>query len=298
MAEATTTDFRSALALGQEAAARSGVEVAVSGRTLQGPAGTWAGRRVGSSVEFQEYREYQPGDDLRHIDWGVYARTDRLTIKRFREEVTPHLDLLIDGSRSMALAGTAKADATAALAALLLGAAVHSGLRPTPWLAQDECRPLTGEPEHWPLSLDGTASLVEVLRRRPPTWHSGGVRVVISDLLWPEAPAALLSPLSRGAAFVVLVQVLARRDQDPQGEESAQAVRLVDAESGLRQDAHLPTALVAYRRALADHGEAWRRAARGSGARLVTLVAEDFLEGLSTDAALRPLLAAGVLRYP
>ena len=70
-----------------------------------GIVGSRLGRRAGSSIDFQDYREYQPGDDLRFIDWGIYARTDRLSIKLFREEVTPHLDLVLDGSRSMNLEG-------------------------------------------------------------------------------------------------------------------------------------------------------------------------------------------------
>src|SRR6267142_4925808 len=89
-------------------------QVAASGLT-----GSRAGRRSGSSIDFQDYREYQPGDDLRFIDWGIYARTDRLTVKLYREEVIPHLDLILDGSRSMNLADTAKANAVARLAAVL-----------------------------------------------------------------------------------------------------------------------------------------------------------------------------------
>src|ERR1043166_6744305 len=87
-------------------------QVAASGWT-----GTRTGRRSGSSIDFQDYREYQPGDDLRFIDWGIYARTDRLTVKLFREEVTPHLDLVVDGSLSMNLESSAKGIATAQLAA-------------------------------------------------------------------------------------------------------------------------------------------------------------------------------------
>src|SRR6201995_1984911 len=82
-----------------------------------GIVGSQSGRRAGSSIDFQDYREYQPGDDLRFIDWGIYARSDRLTVKLFREEVTPHLDLILDGSRSMNLPETAKAGALAARAA-------------------------------------------------------------------------------------------------------------------------------------------------------------------------------------
>ena len=42
--------------------------------------GTRAGRRAGSSIDFQDYREYQPGDDLRFVDWSIYARSDRLVV--------------------------------------------------------------------------------------------------------------------------------------------------------------------------------------------------------------------------
>src|SRR5579864_8999234 len=88
--------------------------------------GSRSGRRAGSSIDFQDYRDYQPGDDLRFIDWGIYARSDRLTIKLFREEVTPHLDLVLDGSRSMSLGDSAKAFACAKLAALLATAAANT----------------------------------------------------------------------------------------------------------------------------------------------------------------------------
>src|ERR1700689_4151276 len=93
--------LRTALRAGEERGPRYALQipqVAASGMT-----GSRSGRRSGSSIDFQDYREYQPGDDLRFIDWGIYARTDRLTIKLFREEVIPHLDLVIDGSRSMSL---------------------------------------------------------------------------------------------------------------------------------------------------------------------------------------------------
>ena len=100
-----------------------------------GIVGSRLGRRAGSSVDFQDYREYQPGDDLRFIDWGIYARTDRLNIKLFREEVTPHLDLVLDGSRSMSL--DAKPAASAKLAALLATAAANAQCSHAVWLSSE-----------------------------------------------------------------------------------------------------------------------------------------------------------------
>ncbi len=55
----------------------------------------------GFSVEFSEYRQYSPGDDLRYLDWKLYARSDRYYIKRFEEETNVRCYLLVDMSRSM-----------------------------------------------------------------------------------------------------------------------------------------------------------------------------------------------------
>src|SRR6202012_2601784 len=100
-----------------------------------GVVGSRSGRRAGSSIDFQDYREYQPGDDLRFIDWGIYARSDRLTVKLFREEVAPHLDLVLDGSRSMGLEQTRKAEVAGVLAALLATSAANAQCSQAIWLS-------------------------------------------------------------------------------------------------------------------------------------------------------------------
>src|SRR3954452_13520175 len=98
------------------------------------PTGAATGSRAGSSLEFRDHRGYEPGDDLRHVDWNAFARTDQLSVKLYREEVSPHLDLLIDGSRSMALADSAKARATLALAGFFTSAAANAGFTHAGWL--------------------------------------------------------------------------------------------------------------------------------------------------------------------
>ncbi|HBP19953.1 MAG TPA: DUF58 domain-containing protein [Planctomycetes bacterium] len=55
----------------------------------------------GFSVEFAEHREYVPGDDIKHIDWKVYGRSDRYYIKQYEEETNLTATLLVDGSESM-----------------------------------------------------------------------------------------------------------------------------------------------------------------------------------------------------
>ena len=55
----------------------------------------------GMSVEFEQHRPYVPGDDLRHLDWKVYGRSDRLAIKQYEQETTLDVILLVDCSASM-----------------------------------------------------------------------------------------------------------------------------------------------------------------------------------------------------
>ena len=63
--------------------------------------GNYSSPRRGTSLEFADYRRYAPGDDLRYLDWGIYARTDRLYVKLFREEVDLFAYVFIDASASM-----------------------------------------------------------------------------------------------------------------------------------------------------------------------------------------------------
>ena len=55
----------------------------------------------GFSVEFLQHREYVPGDDVKHIDWKSYGRSERYTIKQYEQETNYAAHLLLDGSRSM-----------------------------------------------------------------------------------------------------------------------------------------------------------------------------------------------------
>src|SRR3954451_7932153 len=59
----------------------------------------------GYSVEFAEHRQYFPGDEIRHIDWRVYGKTDRYYVKEFEEETNLKAHLLVDASGSMAYRG-------------------------------------------------------------------------------------------------------------------------------------------------------------------------------------------------
>ena len=79
------TGYRAAIAEGERVGS---THVLVPPRTLAaGAGGTRISRRAGGSLEFRDHRDYEPGDDLRHLDWNVFARSDRLTVKQFHEEI-------------------------------------------------------------------------------------------------------------------------------------------------------------------------------------------------------------------
>ena len=74
---------------------------------------------MGSGIEFSEHREYNTGDDLRYLDWNIYARHGDLLLKRFQEEQDLHVYLMLDCSRSMAFGNPPKFDLARHLVAAL-----------------------------------------------------------------------------------------------------------------------------------------------------------------------------------
>src|SRR5690625_6847234 len=72
-----------------------------AGKIWHGQTGNWAGAGIGSSIDFQDHRPYVPGDDPRYINWQAFARSGHYTMKLYREEVSPQIDLLLDTSASM-----------------------------------------------------------------------------------------------------------------------------------------------------------------------------------------------------
>ncbi len=261
---------------------RAGLGYALN-RPRQTPAGMLGeqlGSGVGNSIEFMDYREYTPGDDLRRIDWSAYARSDRLVIKLNREEVTPHLDLLIDISRSMALAESEKPVATVGMAAALAAAANNARMSRRVYAAGLRLEPLPGgegEPESWrgPTFVE-EASLTRALHEIAVPLRRQGVRVLISDLLCEDDPWPIVSRLAEGASASYLVQVLARQDIDPAWSGD---LRLIDSESGILRELRLDGgALTRYQQQLDRLRNQWRAACQRAGVVMVELEAEEVTE--------------------
>lgn len=125
----------------------------------RGRAGEHLGRGTGSSLEFQDRRHYQAGDDVRHLDWRAFARTGQLSVKLYREEVLPRLDLVVDTSASMSV-GESKPGLHLDLVVFLALAARRSGLSVKVILLDDRPRALELERlEGEGLELEGAQPL-------------------------------------------------------------------------------------------------------------------------------------------
>jgi len=253
---------------------------------LRGRAGERLGSGTGSSLEFQDYRPYAPGDDLRHVDWAAYARSELLAVRLYREEVAPRVDLVLDVSRSMAVTD-AKLRAHGELAALAACACASTAADSRIVIAADGDPVPLRRPEDVErvLACDAAASALEAahlpLRRR-------SLRIVVSDFLFPHDADALVGRLARDAASLAIVQLTLREEAEP---GALGGRRLIDVEDRGAIDMVLDEAAVRdYRARFGRLRLALSRAARRSGARFVHVVA-----GTPVREVARSLARAGVL---
>lgn len=268
-------EHRNFLIEGEQAGLR--YHLGTTRKQLVGPGGLYQGRQAGSSLEFKDHRSYEPGDDLRHIDWNAYARSDQITVKLFHEEVTPHLDLVVDGSRSMALPESEKLRTNLGLAAMLTAAAMNTGFSTRVWLLDNTCRLINNNgdsPQSWdtiPFDFGGDAG--QTFLRKPPEWKPRSIRILLSDLLWNCNPQQIMANCADGATAVGVVQILARSDAEP---EAAGQVRLVDCETGETREVQVDKEMIQrYHKALSEHQNNWNLAARRVGSIMTGVIAEE-----------------------
>ena len=287
MADNLETKYQQFLSMGQQAGARYSL---VTPRNIpQGLTGAKMGNRPGSSLEFMDHREYQPGDDLRRIDWSAYARSDKLTVKLYREEVNPHVDLIIDGSRSMILANSPKAEGLLGLAGLLAEAAVNAGYSHRGWQAGQACREIINSelrPATWSgFDFEYAGNPGESFAGRQSKWRDRGIRILLSDLLWLDDPQISLSYMAEKATSVIVIQVLAQSDVEPGRRGN---IRLVDSETREVMEVFVDaSAQKRYQDRLARHQQNWHRTCRQYGAAMVTLVADQLIKDWNIMELLR-----------
>ncbi len=269
-------------------------QLALPHAALRGRSGEIAGRSAGSSLEFHEYRQYLPGDDVRKLDWSAYARTDQLMIRLHREELSPRTDILLDASASMAAGNGDKWRVSRQLAVALAMLAEQLG-GPARVYAADDRRPpstLSGSSldqlQNW--SCTGRGSLADVVAARAVPWQAYGLRIALSDFLFPHEPGSLVKRLADGAGLLWIIQTVTAWELEP---TSPGGRRLVDPETDEHLDLVItPRAIARYRARLQHLRDGLERAARQAGAVFVTAVVDRGLETLCRD----DLFPHGVLK--
>jgi uncharacterized protein (DUF58 family) len=256
----------------------------------RGMNGAWLGTGTGSSIDFQDHRPYLPGDDPRGIDWQAYARSGHYSMKLYREEVSPGVDLALDVSASMAV-DPPKAARTLELFAFAVASALQSrGALRCYFLCGESVTPL---PPEAALSAErveevcrgmagpGAASEAETPALHSVPWRTGSLRVWISDLLFPGAPS--LHALAAGKGRGVVYSPWSAAEAEPGWDGN---VELVDCETGERRHQRVTPGLRSgYGEAYTRHFTLWREHARKLGVAFARIPAEpDFLAALRQEA--------------
>ena len=229
--------------------------------------GLKGGRRSvkrGQSVEFADYRDYALGDDLRQLDWNVYARLEQLFVKLFIEEEDVTVTLLVDASASMATGSPYKLvfakRAAAALGYIGLASEDRVAVSALSGRMARRRAAMRGSGRVFRLladlsaiePADGPTDLVAAARHAAAQLHGRGVLVLLSDLLDPGADRVIRELAATGSELVVL-HVLSPDELDPLLEGD---LRLVDSETGDRVDITADLATIdAYKARLA----AWKQ---------------------------------------
>src|SRR5579859_3320534 len=248
----------------------------------------------GFSSEFAEYRAYTPGDDLRHVDWNLFARTERCYLKRYRGDTNSQLTILLDASNSMDYTASpgrpSKMDYARYTAASLFYLAIHSQrdaaglivfddevrnyIRPS--IRQGQLHRLlagleTAEPH---ARTDFTKPLLhfqEFLRRR-------GLVIIISDFYEsPEKIVRTIEPLRFHGNEVVLFQILDPKEFQPDLGEPA---ILVDLETDEHMEVTPDYAHTDYRKKMDAHIADLRERAQAAGLDYYLLMTDRPLDGV------------------
>lgn len=261
----------------------------------------WAGRhnstRLGESLDFADYRPYQPGDDYRRIDHNLRARLGVVMVRQYEAEQELPIEVVTDLSGSMGMYG--KADTARRLAAMITYLGLAAGDRVRLWaIPGEEGRSETQGPSGrhlsaWPRleswleerPVAGRGSLHQVGRRLA---GSGGSVVLVSDLMMEEWPE-VVDRLAATAGGLVL-HLLAPEELDP---SLVGDLDLIDVESGARVAVSTSGEVMRrYRRAVEDFASDAARRARRAGLDYLLVEAssgaeERALEGLARREIIR-----------
>jgi uncharacterized protein (DUF58 family) len=252
----------------------------------------------GFSQEFAEYRAYTPGDDLRHVDWNLYARTERCYLKRYRGETNSQLAILLDASNSMQYTSgpPKKMDYARFIAASLFYLAIRNQRDAAGLIVFDDevrnyIRPSTRQGQLVRLFAGleqaeprARTDFGKPLRHFQELLHRRGIAIVISDFYEePETIVRAIEPLRFHGNDVVLFHILDPQEIRPVLKGPA---LLVDLETDQEIEVIPEYTKTTYRAKMDAHIEQLRSRTRAAGMDYRLLVTDQPL-----DAALREYLS-------
>jgi uncharacterized protein (DUF58 family) len=195
-------------------------------------------RRKGQSVEFADYRNYVPGDDLRFLDWNLYARLDKFFLKLFLEEEDLHFYALVDCSESMSFGDPSKLFYAQQLAAALgyIGLVRADRVKVEPLGANMESPVLRGRASLFRLlqhvssfPSDVNTPLDQSIKSFSLRNSGRGIVVLITDLMDKSGYDQALRYLVARDLDIYLIHVLSQVEIEP---DLAGDLKLIDCEDG------------------------------------------------------------------
>lgn len=245
----------------------------------RGSSGDLSGQQSGNSIDFHDHRLYQLGDDPRHINWNAYARTGQHSLKQFRQEVQPVLQLLVDVSASMWL-DVAKARRSAEMIYLCChaGQQVHAQVRVYFWNGDEIALvPVADILQHgWydRVQADcvrgGKVLTPDMLARWLPL--GGGLQVWISDLLFAGDPGSWLQHFCPLGQLGLIFAPFAAAESKPTWQGAIVATDVDTGQELVSQWDEL--ARLRYERRYQMHFTQWQDHCQQRGLRLCRLPAE------------------------
>jgi uncharacterized protein (DUF58 family) len=248
----------------------------------------------GYSAEFSQYRHYRPGDDLKYVDWKLFARTDRFYTRQFRETTNLSALFVVDISGSMDFPGSrdqgsgigeqgsairkSKFELARAVAAILGTLVLDQGdaaglLFVPPRSGHHHLRVFLSELAS--LTPSGSSSVAAALRRAATVLKRRGLVVIISDLYEDDDTLSQVRRLARMGHDVIVIHTLAREELSL---DVGGAAELVDLESGRRLMVQPSAARESYVDALRQWLAAIEQQLRRDGIDYMRLLADEPLE--------------------
>ncbi len=202
-------------------------------------------RAYGSSAEFADFREYTPGDDLRRIDWNLYARFEKLFLKLFVDERQQHHRIYLDASASMDWGEPNKAHMALKLAAALSYLSVQAMDRVSLYTVNGQrctrlCDTVVGREAFYnaanllnTVKFYGDGDLGGAICAQEDPGRGDGISVIISDFLTDGDWKSAVDRLVYLGREVYLIQILSRDEITP---ELSGKVLMLDAEAEIEED--------------------------------------------------------------